>query len=130
VRRLIAGLAVLGVLGLALLPPEHLHVTRTDDGRHSDVIHRHYEPHHPAAAEASVGHEDDEALWLDSPFTSPKLASKVYPVNQCLNEELPLSQAQQTSRRTLPFVHVSVHDPPSATSHGLRAPPFLLPDLI
>ena len=125
-RRWITGLAVLGVLGLALLPPEHLHVARAADGLDSDLIHRHFEPHHPVGAESNIGHfENDEALWLDSPFTGPTAALQVYPVTQSLTEDLPVPQPQQTWRSGLPFAHVSVHDPPSATSHGLRAPPFL-----
>jgi len=138
----VAGLAMLGVLALALLPPEHVHVTQTDDGHHSDVTHRHFEPHHPGGAEVGVGreddrfephhqvaaeervdHEDDQARWLDSPFIGPQSLSHVYRVDQFLHEDLPILEPQQASRRTQPFIHVSVHDPPSASSHGLRAPP-------
>jgi hypothetical protein len=122
-RKSVTGLAVLGVLALALLPPEHVHVTQTDDGHHSEVTHRHFEPHHQVAAEERVDHEDDQARWLDSPFIGPQPLSHVYRVDQFLHEDLPILEPQQASRRTQPFIHVSVHDPPSASSHGLRAPP-------
>jgi hypothetical protein len=126
VRKSAAGLAVLGVLALALLPPEHVHATETHDGHHSDVVHRHYEPHHPMAAGASVGYDEDhQTRWLDSPFIGPQSLSHVYQVDQLLHEDLPVLQPQQASRRTPSFVYVSTHDPPWATSHGLRAPPLL-----
>lgn len=130
-RKLIAGLSVLGVLSVALLPPEHVHFTRSDDGHHSDIIHRHFESHHPIAAEASVGHEDDDVLWLDeSSFTSPKLPPHIYPFDRFLYESLPVPPPQPASRWMPRAIHVSVHGPPWATPHGLRAPPLLSPDLI
>ncbi|MPZ20677.1 MAG: hypothetical protein GEV06_22620 [Luteitalea sp.] len=125
VRKLTAGLAVMGLFVLAWLPREHRHVTRTDDGRHSDVIHRHFEPHHPAGTHTSVSHEDHDTQWLDSPFTGPTLVSHVSPVNHLLYEDPPIPQPPQATRWAAASIHVSVHDPPWASSHGPRAPPLL-----
>ena len=126
-RSSVTAMAALGVLTLAVLPAEHLHVAGTEDGHHADVIHRHWEVHRPAGAETHVAHEDDHAtLWLDSPFTDPEVVSRIYPDAQGLFFDLPVPRPQQASRFTTPFVRVSVHDPPGNTSHGLRGPPSLV----
>ncbi len=121
---------VLGILALALLPPEHVHARHTDDGRRADVIHRHFDRHHPAAADEPVAHEahrDDHATqWFDSAFTGPEQVSRVYPDNQTLLDDQLVPRPQDTSPHTLAFVRVSVHDPPGITSNGLRGPPFLV----
>src|SRR5712691_7671038 len=86
-RKLIAGATVLGVLGLAWLPPEHVHITRTHGDHHADVVHRHFESHHPIGNEVRVGDDDDDVRWLDgSSFTYPKPAPHIYPVDQVLTE--------------------------------------------
>ncbi len=120
-RRSVTGLAVLGMLTLALLPPEHLHAAGTEEDHHADVIHRHWEAHHPAAPAV---HEDDHAtLWIDSPFTHPEVTSHVAPDAQGAVSDL--SRPRDASLHAWPIVRVSVHDPPGVTSNGLRAPPFL-----
>lgn len=125
-RRLVACFAVAAVLALAWLPSEHAHFTWTDDGHHSGVIHRHYEPHHPAEGGTSVGDDEDhQAQWLESPFIGPQPVSHGYPVSQILHVDLPSLQPQPASWWVAPFVAVSIHDPPWATSHGPRAPPAL-----
>lgn len=130
-RRFVACVSAVGVFGLALLPAEHVHVARTDDGRHTDVIHRHYEPHHPhhwVGSEARLGDhdDDDDAQWLSSAFIGPKLPSHLYPVAQLLAEDLAFLQPQRMCRGMLPSIRVSVHDPPWTTRYPLRAPPALL----
>ena len=113
------------MLGLGLLPSEHVHVIQTQDGHHSDVIHRHFESHHPIETEASISHEDDDIQWLESSFTGPKPPSQAYPVNQLLNERLQVRPSEPTCEWTIRAVRVSVHDPPWMSASGLRAPPLL-----
>lgn len=127
VRDITAGLSVLGVLALAFLPPQHVHFTRTHDDHHSDVIHRHFESHHPVGSQTTVGDEDDEVQWLDElSFTSPTSAVRIYPANQFVYEDLPVSPSRPVFQWMLfRAVRDSVHDPPWATPHGLRAPPCL-----
>ena len=124
-QRLVAILGAAGVLGLGLLPSEHVHVTRTPDGHHSDVIHRHFESHHPIETEASIGHGDDDVHWLESSFTSPTPPPHAYPVTQLLNERLQAPPPQPAYEWTIRAVRVSVHDPPWMSASGLRAPPSL-----
>lgn len=131
IRRTVASVAALGMLGLVLLPSEHVHRARTAEGRHTDVIHRHFKPHHShhvTVAEAGVeDHGDGEhARWLSSLFITPKLPPKVVRVDYLLTRDLALPQPAQVSPGTPPSTYVSVHDPPWGSAHGLRAPPTLL----
>jgi hypothetical protein len=128
-RRVLACLPVLGVLGLGLLPAEHLHVAETADGHHSQLIHRHFDrhPHHPTDTHAIVehdGHEDQQAKQLDSLFTGPQASSQVHPPCQLLYERAPDAQLSQCASVLPPDVDTSAHDPPWLASSGLRAPPF------
>jgi hypothetical protein len=125
VRRLVACLATLGVLGLALLPAEHLHTVRTEDGRHPDVVHRHLAPHAQPGSRTRVGDDDhhDEAVWIVSSFITPASAAHVYPVADLPAEDLPVARPTQADRGRTPSVPASGHDPPWARSYGLRAPP-------
>jgi hypothetical protein len=65
-------LAGAAVLVFGLLPTEHVHITSTADGRHSDVIHRHYESHHPIGTSTELSDNDDDVHWLDASFTAPQ----------------------------------------------------------
>lgn len=124
VRTSVIGLAVMALLTLAWLPPEHVHVTHADDGRHSEVIHRHYEAHHPVD-ETAVDHDEHELVqWLDSPFTGPTKVCQGSPGHDArLEGLLPVELTLQTTSWTPFFIHLSVHDPPWRTSPGLRGPP-------
>lgn len=122
-RKLIACLSVLGVLGLAVLPSEHVH-SRSDHGRRSEVVHRHFEPHHPVGAGATVDHPDDEnAQYLSSAFTMAKPAPRLYPADQFVVVAFSTLQPPPVRWRSLPALFVSVHDPPWTTPHNLRGPP-------
>ena len=124
-RRYFALVAVLGLVGMPLLPPEHVHVTE-EEGHHAEFIHRHFESHHPIAADRVFDHQDEEApLWLDTPFIGSD-TTHLPSVVRVLVQELPLLQPRPLPRWTLTFDHISVHDPPWAASTGLRAPPTLL----
>jgi len=131
-RQSVAALAVLGVLGLALLPREHVHVLQAAEGHHSDLIHRHFEPHRPdvdarghtAGALPGVDHPDEDAQYLSSPFIGPDPAPQIAPA------QLPVA-AHSSVPRLPPLLgwlprlpHASAHGPPPwARPHGLRAPP-------
>ena len=133
-RRPVALAAVLGLLGLPLLPQEHVHVTESKGGEHSEIVHRHFESHHPGHVEhdadhhdadhhdQEVDHQDEAALWIDAPFVAraPASAPLFTPV---VVQELPVLHPQPIPRWTLEFEHISVHDPPWVASTGLRAPP-------
>jgi hypothetical protein len=124
-RRCFALVAVLGLVGMPLLPPEHVHVTE-EEGHHAEFIHRHFESHHPIAADRVFDHQDEEApVWLDTPFIGTDTTHLPSAV-RVLVQELPLLQPRPLPRWTLTFDHISVHDPPWAASTGLRAPPTLL----
>lgn len=124
---LLASLAVLGLLGLSVLPREHVHATHMPDGGHADVVHRHFEPHHSSGAAPELEHHSDEAAqWLTATFVAPTPASTVHPVTQFVTLDPHRPQLLQVSRGTRPVLHVSVHAPPWAASHGLRAPPIPL----
>ena len=127
-RRSIAIAAVLGLLGLPLLPPEHVHITESENGQHSEIVHRHFESHHPAHIEHDADHHDQEfdhqdeaALWIDASFVAPP--AFVLSFAPVVVRELPVLQPSPLPRWTLEFEHISVHDPPWVASTGLRAPP-------
>lgn len=128
-RRGVVSLAVLGLMGLALLPPEHFHPSRDHDSGHADVVHRHLAPHHlfeGHGTTASVDHTDDGAQYLSAVFVAPKSAPRIDPIQSFVIVGLPAVQPAQTSHRALPSLDVRVHDPPWRTAFGLRGPPTLL----
>jgi len=120
-----AVLAVLAVLAFGVLPAEHVHLARADDGHHSDVVHRHFEPHHRSATQVAIDDDDDDhdVQWLTTSFTSPDTAGHVCPDRHFVELDLPAPRSGLTSRATVQALFVSVHDPPWATPSGLRAPP-------
>ena len=127
-QRLTSVLAAFAVLAFAVLPPEHIHVARIHDGHHSDVLHRHFEPHHRAATHAAVNHADEErnVQWLTASFTHPNAARQVAPDNQRVEHALSIPGPELTARGTVQPLVGPVHDPPWAISSGLRAPPTVL----
>ena len=124
VRSFVTGLAALAVLSLAVLPPEHLHLTRTHDGHHSDVVHRHYSPHLPADAMTSIGDHDDQPVWLDAPFTTPtRVAGPVRPVDTVLNQGRPAALSAKASRPGSGCPPSCLRPRPDLTLPTPRAPP-------
>lgn len=122
-RCVAACLAVLGVLGLALLPAEHVHV-RTEDGQPADLIHRHFEAHHPVGSNPGLDHDEGhEATWLNSAFVTGVSRLLGHPVDQLVGTSPPTAPDPEVSPTWTPGDPESVHDPPSTSSHGLRAPP-------
>jgi hypothetical protein len=125
-QRFVVLVAAAGLLGMPLLPPEHVHVTESDEGEHTEFIHRHFESHHPIETSPAFDHQDEEAaLWLDTLFIGSSVAHLPL-ITRVVVQELPLLQPRPLPRWTLSFDHISVHDPPWAASTGLRAPPTFL----
>jgi hypothetical protein len=122
-RRSLVGASILGVLSLAVLPPQHLHVSRTDDGHHRDFIHRHFEPHHPITHETTFDDEDHDPQWLDSSFTTPKPAPEVFPLRPSAAVALVVIPSPIAPWCALRAEHAPVHGPPGTTPQALRAPP-------
>ena len=125
-RRLSACLAALGVLGLAGLPPEHVHLAADHDHVRTEVVHRHFAPHHAAGAQTHVENPDDDPTYLSSAFTVPTQASGVGPDDSCLvvgEPEVTAPGFTQWHRRAR---DLRAHDPPWACAPGLRGPPQLL----
>jgi hypothetical protein len=124
----VVGFTVLGVLGLVLLPAEHLHQSASHDGHHPDVIHRHLQPHHVFEhhdANTTIDHgEDDNARYLSAVFVGPKAASGVVRVQSFVIADFPLAFSAQITQWTFRALNVHAHDPPWRTSSGLRAPPL------
>jgi hypothetical protein len=128
-RRVVVGLAVLGVLGPGVLPPEHFHPGRDHDGRHADVVHRHVASHHlfeQRGTKASVDHTDDDAQYLTAVFVDPKPAPRVDPIQSFVIVDFPSLQPSQTSGGARPSPDVRVHDPPWRATFSPRGPPALL----
>lgn len=127
-RQLTAALAALAVFGFAVLPAEHIHVARTHDGRQSELVHRHFEPHGRPDAPLAVDHADDDhdVQWLTSSFTAPNTTRQLSRDNQPAARALSIPGADLVIRGTVEPLFVSVHDPPWTISSALRAPPAFL----
>jgi hypothetical protein len=124
-RRFVACVAVVGVLGLALLPSEHVHA-RDEHGHHTDVVHRHFESHHPVQSDGQIDQGDgDDEQYITAAFTAPESTLSIV-VGALVVTDLPVPKPQQRSGWALPSPDASAHDPPRTSSQGLRAPPTLL----
>jgi hypothetical protein len=115
----------LGVLSLAVLPAEHLHMTHEHDGHHAEVVHRHFAPHHPLGEPSLADFDDHDVHWLSSWFTSPPRTDQQVSLQQLATQPPLFLLPQLTHERTVRIDDVSVHDPPPVTPCGLRAPPSL-----
>ena len=122
-RRLTALVAACGVIAVAWLPQEHMHLDRTADGHRTAIIHQHYEPHHPL--ETEVGHDDsaDRIEWLSSSFTPPKPTVSVHPIQPLLDVPVPEPRLRPVRQWTQGPPQVFIDDPPGTSTLGLRAPP-------
>lgn len=128
-RQPLIALCVIGALGQALAPPQHVHVEQT--GEHHAILHRHFQSHDAPTADVPTtevpvaDHDDDHVVsWLDIAYTSPDPISIGSPDDRRLVDILPTPPPACPSRPPRPVVDTSVHDPPSTNAHGLRAPPF------
>ena len=124
--RAVACLAVLGVVALALLPPEHVHLGADhDDHVRPETVHRHFAPHHPIAIQTHVEPPDDEATYLDNAFAPlPQFAGPgPQQPSYAVLPEIPVTRRVTTwhpKSRDL-----RAHDPPWADAPSLRGPPSL-----
>jgi hypothetical protein len=127
--RIAVVLGIGGVLGLALLPAEHMHRVEVADGHHSEIIHRHFESHHPIGSHARIDHDDDdrEVQWLTTSFLHPNHAGQPSPDSALVDDRPHASAVEPSLRRTFQPLHVSIHDPPCRVPSCLRGPPSLLP---
>lgn len=137
VRRSIACLGLLGVIGLPYLPPAHIHVHARAHGGYSQLVHRHPGRQHSSHSnvDQSTGRKVGAQLegrrasppqWIDSVFVRPVQRSSASPetqptpwVPQVVDPLLGIDSAPE-------HVDASAHDPPWATSHDLRGPPVRL----
>ena len=124
--RAVACLAVLGVLGLDVLPPEHVHLgVDLADHVRLEVLHRHYAPHHPTFNQTHVEPGENEATYLSDAFTMPTPAAAQGPdeasfvllADGCL--PLGATQWHPVGR------DLRAHAPPWAYGYALRGPPSL-----
>jgi hypothetical protein len=123
-RAVIAGALALGVAGLLVLPAEHLHLAGLPAGHHA---HRHFAPHHQPVGGAVLDPAGGEDVrWLDTPSDAPRTAPRVAPVAARRGWLFAVEPPAREARLRAASPHPSTHDPP-LTSHGLRAPPALLP---
>lgn len=117
--------AICGVLGLALLPPEHVHLTRTRDGHHAELIHRHLESHFGTGHSNALHDGDDDVEWLQAAFTVPPVSPLAFSAIE-LTDGRPLVPRRATgAEKVISSVRLSAHDPPWVPTSGLRAPPSL-----
>jgi hypothetical protein len=117
-------LAAVAVLTLGVLPAEHVHAWRTSDGHAHDVVHRHFDAHHRTTSPVSIDDADDELQWLSTSFTGSRARVQVRGSAAVAELHIATSQPKSTSRAIGQVLYASVHDPPWATSSGLRAPPI------
>lgn len=119
-----SALAILAVLAYGVLPAEHVHESRAHDAHHSEVIHRHFAPHHQSVPDTLVSQDDDDHVqWLTTAFTASKTTAHVRPGFFAIALVMATSSADRVSEGAVPALFVSVHDPPWTTASGLRGPP-------
>jgi hypothetical protein len=128
VHRVSTVLTIAGVLGLTVLPTEHIHRTQSWNGQHTDIVHRHVGSHQLIGSETTVEHGDDERdiKWIALAITHPEPAKHVYPQSELLDEPLSVSSRQPACLGTIQSLRLSVHDPPWTASSGSRGPPTFL----
>jgi hypothetical protein len=115
--------AVLGLCGLAALPPEHVHVSR-DHGHHVELVHRHIEAHQAQALGTHVENHDEDARYLTTAFIVPAPTDGGSPPDGVsVRAVVVLPSAPTTSRVALAARNCSGPDPPWSRSVAPRAPP-------
>ena len=123
-RQLVALLASLGVLGLVVLPAEHVHLSHGPGHHDSDIIHRHFEPHHDSRSDFSFSEDEQHIQWTDSSFASPSQALQTTCQQPLLYQVAPDAEQRPTCERAVRIDDLAVHEPPALTRVDLRGPPF------
>jgi hypothetical protein len=124
-RGLVSLLAMFAILGLGILPGEHIHGPRPDHGRDHPLLHSHLEPHHAADGPTAIDADDDDAsvVWVGAVFT-PQSTVNVSPPPYAVAPAPPLAVAPAwTASPVYRHGAVPVHGPPGRTVDAPRAPP-------
>jgi len=124
-RQVVAILSACSVLGLVVLPAEHVHGA-ADRDHHANVVHRHVEVHHSDHDGPAIENSDhdDTVRWLTVPFARPNPSPPVTPSTVLLIAIAPRAAPPRlTFDGSIERVAASAHDPPERTPNGLRAPP-------
>lgn len=118
-----AVLALLGLLGLAVLPPEHVH-EQDDHGHHTELVHRHFEAHHPASSSTHVDDDaDEDAHYLTAVFTESDPSFHGGRIDGVVVVAVALTPSLLVSQVALDGPAALGHDPPWRSSLNPRAPP-------
>lgn len=118
-----AVLALLGLLGLALLPPEHVH-DQDHDGHHVELVHRHFDAHHPVSNQTHVDDDaDEDAHYLTAVFTRSEPSLDGGRPDDPAVEAVALVRPPLVSQVAPDSPAALGHDPPWRSSLGSRAPP-------
>jgi hypothetical protein len=117
---------VLGVLGLALLPPEHVHVPGHDDHVSAEVVHRHFEPHRLTRPETHAENPDADATYFANVFTLPADPVLAGPPAVWIAVAWPSPASPESTPWPRRACDLRVHDPPWARALALRGPPSLV----
>jgi hypothetical protein len=119
-----ACLTAVGVAALPLLPPEHRHRTSTAAGDRSEIVHRHFEPHHDGTPGAGVDHPAGAVVqWIGGVCAGTAAPPRLEPPARFVVAVLEALDPGRLVRPTRSSNHDSVHDPPWLAAHGLRGPP-------
>lgn len=124
-RRTVAFAAVLGLVGLAWLPPAHVHRRVADDHHEAEVVHRHIGWHQAVPSPTDIDHPDHEdALYINDVFTIARSAQSVDAghVLAVAIDGLGISSAPPV-HSPLSAHTLRTHDPPWRSSSALRGPP-------
>ena len=125
VYRVATLLAIVGIVLVPMLPPEHVHRGASDDRHTHTLIHRHWAPHATPNG-AHVGHPgvaEGAPLWLaDPPASALRLVSVVADATRS-----PWPVGVPASRSTTivaPPSEPALHGPPRRP-FALRGPPHI-----
>jgi hypothetical protein len=133
-KALCALAAILGLAGLSVLPPEHIHSRSDASAHHAALIHRHFASHHASGTHAESdlptvrqtlhpGDDDEHARTIQVFFTAgtridrhhvPSVAI-VFPIG--LHDAPPPGLSELSSRAPPPYIS------PPGTSLSPRGPP-------
>jgi len=136
-KTLCALAAILGLTGLSVLPPEHVHGGPSDAASHrGHVIHRHFAPHHagrhheiadaPSAGQTlQAGDDDEDAQTIPLFFTAGTCSAKYHPASVAVQSGTDLADVptRASSEASSPSPEPDI-SPPGLTP-SLRAPPVL-----
>ena len=116
--------AVFAVLGLGVLPGDHIHGARPDHGRNHPLLHSHVEPHHLVDGPTAIHADDDDAnvVWVGTVFT-PHAPVKVGPPDAVAPAPSPVVVPAPTASPVYRRGDVLVHGPPGRAVDSPRAPP-------